>query len=186
MIPNQNYFRFFPDAEIPEESEKTERSSCIRSGAYIVIKKIIQDYKLEEYLGKFFSEKDTGLFLDLAAYSIISENNAGQYYPNYAYNHALFTQKMKVYSDSKVSEFLSSVTDDQSIGFLNAWNEKRDHREKIYISYDSTNKNCQAGDIEMVEYGHAKDRRDFQYSIMQSLMIPATANRCFMKNNLEA
>lgn len=168
MIPNQNYFRFFPDAEIPEESEKTERSSCIKSGAYIVIKKIIQDYKLEEYLGKFFSEKDIGLFLDLAAYSIISENNAGQYYPNYAYNHALFTQKMKVYSDSKVSDFLSSVTDDQSIGFLNAWNEKRDHREKIYISYDSTNKNCQAGDIEMVEYGHAKDPKGlpiFNYAI---------------------
>jgi len=26
-----------------------------------------------------------------------------------------------------------------------------------YISYDSTNKNCQAGDIDIVEYGHSKD-----------------------------
>ncbi|MDY2628773.1 MAG: transposase [Lachnospiraceae bacterium] len=43
-----------------------------------------------------------------------------------------------------------------SAGFLNDWNAERDHREKIYISYDSTNKNCQAGDIEIVEYGHAK------------------------------
>ena len=48
------------------------------------------------------------------------------------------------------------------------WNEKRDHREKIYISYDSTNKNCQAGDIELVEYGHPKDDKGlpvFNYSI---------------------
>ncbi|MDO4194502.1 MAG: transposase, partial [Erysipelotrichaceae bacterium] len=28
--------------------------------------------------------------------------------------------------------------------------------EKIYISYDSTNKNCQAGDIDIVEFGHPK------------------------------
>ena len=102
---------------------------------------------LERYMGK----KETGLFLDLAAYSIISENNAAQYYPSYAYNHPLFTQQMHIYSDSRISDFLESVTDDQRIGFINEWNESRDHREKIYISYDSTNKNCQAGDLEFVE-----------------------------------
>ena len=63
---------------------------------------------------------------------------------------------MKQYSDSTVSDFLNSVTDDQSTGFLNTWNESRNYREKIYISYDSTNKNCQAGDIKMVEFGHPK------------------------------
>ena len=64
---------------------------------------------------------------------------------------------MKVYSDSKVSSFINSITRDQSIAFQNEWNESRDHREKIYISYDSANKNCQAGDIDFVEYGHPKD-----------------------------
>jgi transposase len=107
-------------------------------------------------LSEYFEEKDLGLFLDLATYSIITENNAGQYYPDYAFNHPLFTQGMRIYSDSKVSDFLSSITDNQSVGFLNDWNESRNHREKIYFSYDSTNKNCQAGDIEMVEYGKAK------------------------------
>jgi len=156
MQPNQNFLKYFPDAEFPEEKNRTSRSSCLRVGAYIVIKKIITDYKLQEILGDYFSETDLGLFLDLAAYSIIAENNAAQYYPNYAYNHPLFTEKMKLYSDSKVSDFLGNVTDDQSVGFLNSWNESRNHREKIYISYDSTNKNCQAGEIEMVEYGYAK------------------------------
>jgi transposase len=64
---------------------------------------------------------------------------------------------MRIYSDSKVSDFLNSLTIDQSIAFQNAWNENHDHREKIYISYDSTNKNCDAGDVEFVEYGHPKD-----------------------------
>lgn len=134
MRPNRNFLKFFPDAELPEEKNRTSRSSCLRVGAYFVIRKIMNDYKLPEILEEYFSKRDRGLFLDLAAYSIISENNAAQYYPDYAYNHPLFTVSMKQYSDSTVSDFLNLVTDDQSTGFLNAWNESRDHREKIYTS----------------------------------------------------
>ena len=156
MQPNQNFLKYFPDAELPETKNRTSRSSCLRVGAYFVLRKIIEEYNLVEFLGGYFEQRDLGLFLDLAVYSIIAENNAAQYYPDYTYNHPLFTNGMKQYSDSTVSDFLNSVTDDQSIGFLNSWNETRNHREKIYISYDSTNKNCQAGDIEMVEFGHPK------------------------------
>jgi hypothetical protein len=168
MQPNQNFLKFFPDAELPEEKDRTHRSSCLRVGTYIVIKKIMKDYGLSEILGKYFNNKDLGLFLDFAAYSIVSENNAGQYYPDYAYNHPLNTENMRIYSDTKVSDFLNAITEDQSVEFLNDWNERKDHREKIYISYDSTNKNCQAGDIEMAEYGHAKDEKGlpiFNYAI---------------------
>lgn len=156
MQPNQNFLKYFPDAELPETKNRTSRSSCLRVGAYFVLRKIIEEYNLVELLGGYFEQRDLGLFLDLAVYSIIAENNAAQYYPDYTYNHPLFTNGMKQYSDSTVSDFLNSVTDDQSMGFLNSWNETRNHREKIYISYDSTNKNCQAGDIEMVEFGHPK------------------------------
>ena len=156
MQPNQNFLKYFPDAELPETKNRTSRSSCLRVGAYFVLRKIIEEYNLVELLGGYFEQRDLGLFLDLAVYSIIAENNAAQYYPDYTYNHPLFTNGMKQYSDSTVSDFLNSVTDDQSIGVLNSWNETRNHLEKIYISYDSTNKNCQAGDIEMVEFGHPK------------------------------
>ena len=156
MQPNQNFLKYFPDAELPETKNRTSRSSCLRVGAYFVLRKIIEEYNLVELLGGYFEQRDLGLFLDLAVYSIIAENNAAQYYPDYTFNHPLFTNGMKQYSDSTVSDFLNSVTDDQSTGFLNSWNETRNHREKIYISYDSTNKNCQVGDIEMVEFGHPK------------------------------
>ena len=156
MKPNQNFLKYFPDAELPESKNRTSRSSCFRVGTYFVLRKIIEECSLNDILGKYFGSRDMGLFLDLAVYSIIAENNAAQYYPDYTYNHPLFTEKMKQYSDSTVLDFLNSVTDDQSTGFLNSWNETRNHREKIYISYDSTNKNCQAGDIEMVEFGHPK------------------------------
>ena len=154
--PNQNYLTYFPNAELPISDYRSTRSSCLRAGAFIVMRKIIKDYKLEEILGMYFKDRDLGLFLDLAVYSIITEDNASQYYPNYAYNHPLFTQNMKIYSDSTVSAFLQSVTEDQNAGFLNEWNGSRNHREKKYISYDSTNKNSQAGDVEIVEYGKPK------------------------------
>ena len=168
MVPNENYMKYFGDLGQPEERENARRSSCIRIGAFLVIRKILEDYGLPAMIGKYFGERDRGLVEDLASYSIISENNAAQYYPAYAYNHPLFTEKMHIYSDTKVSEFLSFVTDDQRIGLVNDWNEGRDHREKIYISYDSTNKNCQAGDIKFVEYGHPKDDKGlpvFNYAV---------------------
>jgi hypothetical protein len=155
MQPNQNFLMYFPGTELPDEKFQSKRCSLLRIGTYIVIDKIIEEYKLRDVLSDFF-EKDLGLLLDMAAYSIIAENNAGQYYPDYAYNHPLATDEMKMYSDSKVSDFLHSITPDQSVGFLNEWNASRNHKEKIYISYDSTNKNSQAGDLEMAEFGHAK------------------------------
>lgn len=156
MIPNQSFLTYFPETELPEEKFNSNRSSCLRIGAYIVIQKILEEYKLQELLERQFDDKDLGLFLDLIAYTITCENNAGQYYPMYAFDHPLFTEGMRVYSDTKVSDFLCGMTGEESIGFLNDWNESCDHREKIYISYDSTNKNSEAGNIEMVEFGEAK------------------------------
>lgn len=156
MYPNTNFLKFFPSEELPETKGGAHRSGCLRIGTYLVLCRIIAEYHLDEMIGNIIG-KNSGLFLDLAVYSIIAENNAGQYYPDYAFNHPLFTDRMKIYSDSKVSAFINSITGDQSRAFLDEWNEKQDHSQKIYISYDSTNKNCQAGDIDFVEYGHPKE-----------------------------
>lgn len=152
MYPNANFLRFFPDS-IPEEGKPPERSGCLRIGTFVVVRKILQEYKLDEIIDALIG-RDSGLFLDLAAYTLVTEGNVAQYYPEYAFNHPLFTEGMHVYSDSKVCDFLKGITPDQIIVFQNTWNEKQDHREKIYISYDSTNKNGQAGDLECVEFGH--------------------------------
>lgn len=157
MIPNGNFVKFFPEAELPENLPASNRSGCLKIGSYLVVRKVLQYYGLEDKIQNIVG-KDGGLFLDLAAYAIVMENNAGQYYPDYAYCHPLFTDGMKVYSDSKVSRFLRQITRDQAIRFQNEWNAERDHSEKIYLSYDSTNKHCQAGDIELAEFGHEKEK----------------------------
>ena len=167
MIPNEKYGIYFAERMPEELLVEAKRSSCLHIGAFFVIRKIIAEYKLDQIIEKIVG-KDAGLFLDLAAYTIVTENNAAQYYDGYGFNHPLFSRNMRVYSDSKVSDFLQNLSIEQQIEFQNVWNSTRDHREKIYISYDSTNKNCDAGDIDLVEYGHPKDDKGlpvFNYSI---------------------
>lgn len=154
MFPNPNYLKFFPNETLPEYKDSS-RSSCLKVGTYVVLNKIIHEYHLQSTLESIIGEK-YGLFLDLVAYTIICENNASQYYPEYAYNHPLFTKDMKIYSDSSVSNFLHDITVDDSVMFLNDWNSRSKQNEKIYISYDSTNKKSQAGDVDIVEVGHSK------------------------------
>lgn len=168
MYPNPNFLKYFPTVDVSSrQTTDPDRSCCLKIGSWLAIHSIIEHYELEKSLGSIIG-KDVGFFLDLAAYSLISENNAGQYYPDYAYCHPLFTQSMHIYSDSKISDFLQSMPEHWSVEFQNAWNDRMDHRERIYISYDSTNKNCQAGEIEMVEFGHPKDTQGlpvFNFSI---------------------
>lgn len=158
MFPNEKFQTYFPDAQIPEELPFAYRSCCLKIGSCVIIQKVLDEYKLVPMLRKRFGN-DTGLMLDLVSYLIIEEENAGQYYPDFAFTHPLMTEKMTIYSDSKVSRLLSSMTKDQCIGFLDDWNFNRDHKSRIYISYDSTNKNSEAGDIDIVEFGKAKDEK---------------------------
>ena len=156
MRPNENFRKYFPEVDVPEEKEDAVRSSCLKAGAYMVISQEAKNAGLTKKLEDTFGARNAGLILDFAAYSIITESNAAQYYPDYAYNHPLFTQDMKIYSDSTVSDFFRLITENQRQNFLDSWNEERNRRERIYISYDSTNKNCEAGNISMVEFGAAK------------------------------
>ncbi|MDY3234699.1 MAG: transposase [Erysipelotrichaceae bacterium] len=169
MYPNDNYYKLIPDAEYPAAAEKVQRSSCLKAGAYIAFRKIVKEYGLDQILNESIGKKKTGLFLDFCSYTIQSEDNAGQYYPDYAYNHPLFTTNMRVYSDSALSDFLSSLTPDQRIEVLKRWVSTRGKQEKIYLSYDSTNKLSEAGDLEMVEEGKSKSGLSspiFNYSLV--------------------
>ena len=168
MQPNENFLKFFPETVIQKEKDRSSRSAALRIGTWIVLQKIIKDYHLVEILEERLGVKDAGLFLDLAAYSIIEEDNRAQHYPSYAFSHPLFTEEMRLYSDSKVSSFLQKMDKEAGSGFQNEWNKDRNHRDKIYVSYDSTSKHCEAGDLRIVEKGHSKENEEtniFNYAI---------------------
>jgi len=159
MFPNEKYHDFFP-SEIEVEHD-CSRSSCLRAGTFILLRQFAEKLGLVQWLQSRFGDKDGGLILDLASYLLIAAKNAAQHYPDYAYNHPLFTPDMRIYGDTKVgSLFKEGIDRDDVIAFTEWWNESRDHRRRIYISYDSTNKISQAGDVELLEGGHAKDGPD--------------------------
>lgn len=162
MYPNERYFEYFPAESAATSPEfSSSRSSCLRSGTYVVIGKLIGAYRIRQWLASRFGERDGRLILDLAAYLLVSERNAAQHYPDYAYNHPLFTPGMRIYSDTTIGTLLKdTITTDDVVAFTEWWNSDKDHRRKIYISYDSTNKPCRAGDIDMIEGGHSKSGND--------------------------
>ena len=59
MTPNENFLKYFPDADIPEEIDRSERSPYLNIGPYVVLQKLIRDSKLREILGEYMDEKDT-------------------------------------------------------------------------------------------------------------------------------
>ena len=137
MIPNEKFEIYFPDVAEPEKLLYAYRSCCLRIGANIVIRKIMQEYGLPALLGKRFGRKDAGLFLDLVSYRIVDEYNDGRYYQDFAFCHPLLSGNMTIYSDTKVDEFLASVSRGQTIGFTEDWNRKQDHEQRVYITYQS-------------------------------------------------
>ena len=66
MQPNENFLKYFPETSLPEEKDRSSRSCALRIGTWIAIRKIVEDYKLPEILGKYLPAKDVGLLLDLA------------------------------------------------------------------------------------------------------------------------
>ena len=160
MYPNSNYFIHVLNKELPPEDEEKEtdedftRSSCLSIGAYVVIRHLFKKTGIKEILEEILG-KDAGLFMDFATYSIIYESNVAEHYPSYCYRHPLFTDGMKAYSDSTISRFFNRITKDHSIDFQDKWNASRDKSVEILLSYDSTNKNTKAGQIEKAEYSKA-------------------------------
>ena len=166
MYPNSNYFtevlkkKEFKETQ-PEVEDSTNqdftssnRSSCLVLGPFAVIRHLFNITGIKGILNNILSD-DAGLFMDLVAYSIICESNVAQHYPDYCYKYPLFTHEMRAYSDASISRFLHRITVDHAIRFQDEWNEKRDKNQDIMISYDSTNKNTKACDIEKAEFSKA-------------------------------
>ena len=151
MLPNDVFYEFYPEL-LPLE-EPTQKSGSIRIGFYIILFFIVEKLELNNILDTVYSDK-ANIIKDLATYLIISEDNVMQHFPDYEYNHPQFHDS--VVSDSYVSELLKNMPINQHEYFLELWNEKQPHDEKIYIDIDSTNSSTSSKGIELAEIGHAK------------------------------
>lgn len=169
MQPNQNYLKFFGNGSEGDVFRNTGKSSCIRIGSSILIRKILNDYQIPMYLERHFTKKDAGILLDLAAYSLICENNEAVYYEDYAYQHPLCSEGEQSFTNGEIADFLGSVTAEQCEGFLNDWNARENTGEGICIFYCAGDKVTRTEELETgLNRGRERNRQLFAYTIAYS------------------
>ena len=61
--PNENFRKYFPEVEQPEEKTVSCRSSCLKTGAYMIIDKAAKDLELDTKLQDSFGAKAAGIML---------------------------------------------------------------------------------------------------------------------------
>ena len=170
LIPNQNYFDLYgKPVELDVPGERADTVSC---GPFVVVDAIARKTQLLDVLESVFPEQWDKI-LDLATYMMMTENNVMQYFEDYGYHHALFNESN--FTDSTIGRLFDNMNIKDMDLFIRAWVKM--HADKdIYISYDSTNMNCVAGNLELAEYGHAKDNPDLP-QVNMSLGYNQTGNK---------
>ena len=152
LIPNQNYVDLFGEGE--DMIDSSDRCDSLSVGPQFVMGKIAERNGLYELLESVFSREKADRIMDLATYMVVSEKNVLQHFPDYGYDHTLFS--LKNFTDTTAGRFLEELKVKDIDLFIQGW-VRMNSAKKIYVAYDSTNMNTVAGDIEIAEYGKAKD-----------------------------
>lgn len=154
LIPNQNYVDIFGIEE--ECVDPNNRGDFISVGLHSVVNHIAEKMQLKELLDGIF-EEDSKKILDIAMYMITTQDNTMYRFEDYGFNHSLFNGEN--FSDSTIGRLFDGISVKNIDLFIKSWVNIYAKKD-IYVAYDSTNMNSVAGDLELVEYGHAKDNSD--------------------------
>ena len=60
--------------ELPEIKNGADRSSCLKIGTFLVIRKIMEEYNLQHMITKYIGVKDAGLFLSELPEKFLTRN----------------------------------------------------------------------------------------------------------------
>lgn len=154
MNPNDNYFEYY-DNEVENMTDPTEISDALKIGNYVLVDHVIKELQLDQILESIHGDH-AKLIMDLVLYVIMTESSVMQHYPDYAFDHCIFSER--IYDDSTISLLFGQEISNYDIElFHQAWNQMHKESTRLYISYDSTNMNTMAQGIEMAEFGKAKD-----------------------------
>lgn len=155
MVPNGNFYIYFPDLinmDVPQD-----RADYIKTGMYVLVKKIMEDLQLNDIMDPIY-DYDSSSLKDICQYVLISEDNVMQYFPDFGYDHALFSDQ--IFSDSTISRIYERHSKAEHELFLEAWCTLNKTKERVWIAYDGTNMNTCAQGVELAEYGYAKEDDD--------------------------
>ena len=89
MYPNTNFLKFFPAEELSETKGEAYRSGCLRVGTYLVLRRIISEYYLDEMLGDIdfveYGHPKEDISAPVINYSVAYDRNNAKplYYEDY-------------------------------------------------------------------------------------------------------
>ncbi len=155
---NDAYRRDFLNLDIPELPEPPRLSDSITVGLHGWISESSVHAGLSTALCEVFGEDDASQILDLAHYMISKESAVMQHYPAWARDHMVFSSD--IMNDTDIGRFLKkklSISKIKQFKFKWAVLNLAGTEGVVYLCYDSTNVNCQATGVSIVQKGHAKD-----------------------------
>ena len=149
---NENYRTQYL-TELPEPPVFADSRAV---GLTVWIKIAAENSGLTQMLTEVFGSQNAMRILDLAEYMLSSESAVMQHFPAWARDHVIFSETIP--SDTMIGEFLRDVLTIPKIHlFKEKWAVQNIGDGYVYFCYDSTNVNCQARGVLLVEMGHAKD-----------------------------
>ena len=175
LYANPNYRATLIPVELPDPPKVAD---SLAIGLTCWIAEASDQSGLTEKLTAAFGEIETQLILDLAAYMLSKESAVMQHFPAWAREHVLFSADIR--DDTFIGQFLKGILTIPRIKqFRESWAVHNIGDGRIYLCYDSTNVNCQAEGVFIVQRGHAKDdptlaQVNTDYVIRQSDGLPLT------------
>ena len=150
----------------------------ISVGLYSWVCRASEEIGLTDTLLEVFGEEDTKLILDCATYILCEEKAIMQHFPSWARDHLLSSDHTP--DDKYMGQFLKNNLSISKIKlFREKWFVLKIGDGYVFLCYDSTNVNCQAEGVFIVQKGHAKDDPDLNqvntdYVVRQSDGLPVT------------
>ncbi len=156
MNPNDNFYMYYEIIGDGSDERMPKHSDSIQIGAPLLLNAIMDELQISDLLESIHGTEEKNLIKDIICYMIIRETSEMQHFGDYSWGH--FVRSVKAWDDSRISEFYKNdIGYAQIETFILNWNEIQPEHSGIYISYDSTNMNTTAEEIDMAEFGHAKD-----------------------------
>ena len=171
----QDHFLTKKPQELPDPPSVADSVSI---GLSCFVAAAADETGLTKILSDVFGADEAQQILDLASYMISRESAVMQHYPSWARDHAIFSEK--THDDTVLGHFLKTALSIPKINlFKTKWASENIGDGTIYLCYDSTNVNCQAEGVFIVQKGHAKDdpalpQVNTDYVIRQTDGMPLT------------
>lgn len=160
MVPNSQFELYYPDIFRNVQivyPDPPVFSDTVKAGAFIAIRKILEDSGVKEILNDIYCDKELQDIINMITYVETAGSIAYQHYPAFMREHLQIGGE--IHSDSYLSRNLKAYISDENINeFLRRWNMLHISDAKIYVNFDGCNMNWELSDSSIyAEFGAAKD-----------------------------